>query len=303
MITNIRKIDLNLLVTLKVLLEQRNVSRAAEQLALTQPTVSGMLARLRVLFDDPLFVRTQHGMVPTPRAEALAPALDRLLEGAGRLVAQGEFDPKTVEMDFRISANDYMQSTIVVPFIRFLRREAPRVRLAVRNLEIARLGQMLASGDLDLAITTPAFVDPGLETRVLYREEYVCVVRDTHPIRSSTVSMKRFLSYDHILVSPSDGRFSGPADEALAALDVKRRVALSVPSFLVLLEILQTDDLIALVPKRLLNDRKHSLRLVRPPIEVQGFDVVAAWHARSASDTAHHWLRTMLVKECKVARH
>lgn len=293
---DIRKIDLNLLVALKVLLEERNVSRAAERLALTQPTVSGMLARLRILFDDPLFVRTQHGVVPTPRAEGLAPALEQLLKDAIDLVAPEEFDPKTVQLDFRISANDYMQSTIVVPFIRRLRREAPMVRLAVRNLEVAKLGTMLASGELDLAITIPEFVDPGLRTQLLYREEYVCAVRGAHPIRSTKVSMKRFLSYDHVLVSPSDGRFSGPADDALALRNVKRRVALSVPSFLILLEILQTDDLVALVPRRLLKGREHSLRLIQPPMEVRGFDVVTAWHSRSQEDGTHRWLRDNLTQ-------
>ena len=294
MISDIRKVDLNLLVALKVLLEERNVSRTAERLALTQPTVSGMLARLRDMFDDELFVRTQHGMVPTPRAEALAPALEQLLKDASDLVAPGEFDPKVAQLDFQISVNDYMQSTLVVPFIRALRNEAPMVRLAVRNLEVANLGPMLARGELDLAISIPDFVDPGLRTRLLYREEYVCAVREAHPIRSSKVSMNRFLSFDHVMVSPSDGRFRGPADDALAIHNVKRRVALSVPSFLVLLEVLQTDDLIALVPKRLLSGRAHSLRLIQPPVEVQGFDVVAAWHSRSHHDKAHTWLRNRL---------
>jgi len=295
-ITDIRKIDLNLLVALKVLLEERNVSRAAERLSLTQPTVSGMLARLRVLFDEPLFVRTQHGMVPTPRAEALGPALEQFLADAKKLVESEEFDPKTMQVDFRVSANDYMQSTILVPFARSLRQEAPMARLAIRNPEVTNLERMLARGDLDLAITIPELVEPGLQTQFLYREEYVCAVRQSHPIRSTKVSMRRFLSYDHVLVSPSDGRFRGPADDALAKHKARRRVAVSVPSFLILLQILQTDDVIALVPKRLLTRRPHALRLVQPPIDVPGFDVIVAWHARSQKDPAHQWLRDNLVR-------
>ncbi len=291
---DIRKLDLNLLIALKVLLEERNVSRAAERLALTQPTVSGMLSRLRTLFDDALFVRTQHGMLPTPRAESLAPALEKLLHDAGDLIAPDVFDPATVELDFKLSVNDYMQSTLVVPFVRALRREAPRVRLAVRNLEIGNLTAMLGRGEVDLAITIPEFADPALQTRFLYREEYVCAVRESHPIRSSRVSMKRFLSFDHVLVSPASALFAGPADDALAARGLERRVALSVPSFLVLLEILQTDDLIAFVPRRLLAGRRHALRLIRPPVEVSGFDVIAAWHARTEHDAAHEWLRDRL---------
>jgi DNA-binding transcriptional LysR family regulator len=255
-----------------------------------------MLARLRILFDEPLFVRTRHGMVPTPRTMALAPALENLLADAEQLVEPAAFDPRTADMDVRVSANDYMQSTVLVPFMRTFRREAPLARLAIRNPEIANLDRMLAHGELDLAITIPEFADPGLQTRLLYREEYVCAVRESHPIRSSRVSMKRFLSYDHVLMSPSDGRFRGPADDALARLGARRRVAMSVPNFLVLLELLQTDDLIAFIPERLLAGRLHSLRLFRPPVEVDGFDVIMAWHSRSHHDPAHTWFRDTLAQ-------
>ena len=103
--------------------------------------------------------------------------------------------------------------------------------------------------------------------------------------------MKRLLSYDHVLVSPTSGRFSGPADEVLAEQGVKRRVALSVPSFLVLLESLETDDLIAFVPRQLLAGHRGELRVIRPPFELPGFDVIAAWHTRVDSYPPHRWLR------------
>jgi len=291
---DIRKLDFNLLLAFRVLLEERNVSRAAERLALTQPTVSGMLARLRAVFDDPLFIRTQHGVIPTERAESLRPALDQILKDADRLIAPATFDPATMEIDLRISANDYMQSALVLPYIRSLRREAPGVRLAVGNLEIEELEPKLARGEIDLAITTREFVSPSLKTQFLYREEYVCVVRKAHPIRSRSVSMKRLLTHDHVLVSPTSGRFSGPMDDVLAEHGVKRRVALSVPSFLVLLEALEADDLIAFVPRHLLSGRRKGLRVVRPPFELPGFDVIAAWHARADGYTPHRWLRERL---------
>lgn len=291
---NIRKIDLNLLLTLKVLLEERNVSRSAERLSLTQPTVSGMLTRLRVLFDDPLFVRTQHGVVPTPKAESLAPALNRLLRDANTLMDSDEFDPLQAAEDFRISVNDYMQSTLILPLIKDLRNTAPNIRLAIRNMEVDQLSQQLALGELDLAITLPEYLDQGLHSKQLYREKYVCAVRESHPIRTSKVSLKRFLQYDHVLVSPSDGTFKGPADEVLAKQNAGRRVAYSVPSFLILLEVLQLDDLIALVPERFLQGRMHPLRVIQAPIEMEQFEVIAAWHPRSHNDEAHRWLRAKL---------
>jgi DNA-binding transcriptional LysR family regulator len=291
---DIRKVDLNLLATLNVLLEERNVSRAAERLALTQPTVSGMLARLRELFGDPLFVRTQRGMLPTPRAEALAPALTQLLADAASLVAQEPFDPSSSNRVITISVNDYMQSCLIVPLVRSLREAAPRMRLVIRHLEVADLNPMLGNGQLDMAITIPAFADPALHCETLYHEEYVGVVRQAHPIGTGRISMNQFLAYDHVLVSPAGGALTGPTDEALAAIGRERRVALSVPSFLILKEVLQTDDLIALVPRRLMQRNAESLRQIKLPMQVPGFDVITAWHNRTHQDPALRWVRELL---------
>jgi DNA-binding transcriptional LysR family regulator len=291
---DIRKVDLNLLVVLNVLLEERNVSRAAARLALTQPTVSGMLSRLRDLFDDPLFVRTQRGMLPTPRAQALLPALTQLLADASALVAPQEFDPLTSERVVTISVNDYMQSCLVVPFVRVLRGEAPHMRLVIRHLEVADLSPMLARGQIDMAITIPAFADPALHFEKLYREEYVGVVRREHPIGRGKIPMNRFLAYDHVLVSPANGASTGPTDDVLASMGRQRRVALTVPSFLVLKEVLQTDDLIALIPERLLERDDERLRPIRLPLEVPGFDVISVWHNRTHQDPALRWVRERL---------
>lgn len=293
---DIRNVDLNLLKTLGVLLEERNVSRAAERLALTQPTVSGMLSRLRNMFDDPLFIRTQHGMLPTPRAEALGPGVSRLLADASALLASEHFDPSTADRTITISVNDYMQSCLIVPFVRVLREEAPRMRLVVRNLAVVDLRPMLERGQIDMAVTIPEFSDPTLQVQTLYEEEYVAVVREGHPIGRGRISLERFLSFDHVLVSPSDGALVGPADTALAQLGRNRRVALSVPSFLVLKEILAIDDLIAFAPKRLIAGNHPRLRQIRAPIEIPGFSVIAAWHNRTHRDPSLQWVRERLTR-------
>ena len=293
---DIRNLDLNLLRALSVLLEERNVSRTAERLHVTQPTVSGMLSRLRNIFGDPLFVRTQRGLLPTPRAEALAPALRQLITDATALVSPDEFDPQSSTATLSVSVNDYMQSVLIVPLVTELRKSAPNMKLAVRNLEVAALTSMLASGDIDVAITIPEFVDQSLRTQFLYREEYVAVVREEHPIRARRVSLKRFLDYDHVLVSPSDGSFEGPTDNVLRELGSSRRVALSVPSFFILTEVLQEDDLIAFMPRRLFARRSKNLRMIGAPFDVPGFDVIAAWHPRTDSESAHVWMREQLAK-------
>ena len=293
--SDIRNLDLNLLRAFSVLLAERNVSRTAKILHVTQPTVSGMLARLRVIFDDPLFVRTQRGLLPTPRAEELEPAILKLVGDAEELVKPNAFDPETSDATTIISVNDYMQSVLIVPMLALLRQQAPKMRVGVRNLEIAELPAMLMRGEIDMAVTIPEFVDSTLCTQFLYREEYVAVVRDQHPIRTKQVSLKKFLSYDHVLVSPSDGSFSGPTDDVLKGLGVSRRVAISVPSFHVLAEVLQEDDFIAFMPKRLFARQIENLRIIKTPIDVPGFNVIAAWHTRTDSEPVHNWIRTRLL--------
>ncbi len=291
-----RRIDLNLLVALEALLEEQSVTRAADRLALTQPTVSAMLARLRKLFGDPLFVRTQRGILPTPRAAALAPVLKQWLAEARALVAGERFDAATAELTASVSANDYIQSALLVPFIARLRHEAPNARLAVRSPQITDVAAQLADGELDLCITTtPEIPAVELPSRVLYEERYVCAVRGGHPLKAkSGVTLEQFCRYPHVMVSPTEGRFVGPVDRALAQVGRRRRVVLAAPGFLILPEILQTDDLIAVVPERVLRGRTAGLRTFAPPVVVPGFSVILLWHQRLQQDPAHRWLRELL---------
>ena len=150
---------------------------------------------------------------------------------------------------------------------------------------------------MDLAITIPEFAIPDLPSRFLYKERYICAVRDRHPIkvRGKKVTLEEFCRFDHVLVSPTGGAFEGPTDEALSKLGLSRHVALSVPSFLILPEILQTDDFIAVVPERLLQGRTSNLKVFTPPLDVPGFNVIAVWHSRVHKDPAHRWFRELLV--------
>jgi DNA-binding transcriptional LysR family regulator len=294
---DVRRIDLNLLGALDALLEEQSVTRAADRLALTQPTVSAMLARLRKLFGDPLFVRSQRGILPTPRALALAPSLKQWLAEAHTLIASRKFDPATAELTASLAANDYIQTALIVPFIERLRREAPNARFAVRCPQFAEVTSLLANGELDLSIhTTPEIPSADLPSRVLYEERYVCAVRKGHPLKGAAVTVDQFCRYPHVMVSPSEGGFVGPTDHALARVGRKRRVVLSAPGFLILPEILKTDDLIAVVPERVLRGRMAGLRTFAPPVAVAGFSVVLLWHQRVHDDPAHRWLRELLAR-------
>jgi DNA-binding transcriptional LysR family regulator len=259
-----------------------------------------MLTRLRDLFGDPLFVRTQRGLLATPRAQALAVPLKQLLEDSQRLVAHDVFDPAMVEATFTISSNDYMQHALLVPFVKVLRSEARHIQLAIAPPIIEGLSDALARGQIDLAVTIPEFAMSDLPSRLLYRERYVVAVRPQHPLaRRATMTVKCFCNYDHVVVSPTGGSFQGPTDQALARLKLRRRVRYSVSSFLLLPEILQTDDLVAVVPSRLLRENDKRLVVLKPPIAVPGFDVIAVWHPRVDKDAAHRWLRVRLVEIAK----
>ena len=217
--SNINKIDLNLLIVLDALLDERSVTRAAARLGYTQPTISGMLARLRDLFGDPLFVRAQRGLLATPRAQALAVPLKQLLADSQRLVTRDAFDPANAEATFTVSSNDYMQQALLVPFVKVLRSEARQVRLAIVPPIIEGLGDALARGRIDLAVTIPEFAMSDLPSRLLYREHYVVAVRPQHPLaRRAAMTVERLCNYDHVLVSPTGGSFEGPTDQALARL-------------------------------------------------------------------------------------
>lgn len=287
--------DLNLLRALDALLAECNVTRAAERLALSQPAVSAMLRRLRAMLDDPLFVRGQHGLQPTPRALGLAAPLKQLLADAEALVAPRRFDPRTATLVFTIVALDYMQAAVIVPLIAALRRTAPGVRISVRPLPVADLSRQLARGEADIAITIPEFAAPDLISRRLYRERYVAVVRAGHPLRG-TPSAAAFSRYDQIVVSPTGGGFRGPVDDGLAVAGLARHVAVSLPNFLVIPAVLQASDLVAVVPERLVLGHGKALRTFPVPVAVPGIDVIATWHARTHTDPAHVWLRRMIAE-------
>lgn len=291
---DIRTLDLNLLRALDALLDEGSVTRAAERLALTQPAVSGMLTRLRESFDDPLFVRAQRGLVPTPRAQALALPIKRVLGEIESLLLPPAFDPASAGLTLNIAATDYAQRTLLVPLLAALRQQAPGIRIAVRPVDEERLQRQLEVGELDLAILTPETAHDGLHARELYQERYVCALREGHPA-ADALTLERFCALDHAIVSLAGGGFYGVTDEALAGLGVARRVSLSVPSFLMLLEILRSSDLIALLPSRLVRPG-DGLRVLEPPLAVPGFTKIVAWHERTHHHPAHRWVRALLVE-------
>ncbi len=298
MLTDIRNLDLNLLRTLDALLDERNVTKAAQRLSLTQPAVSGMLVRLRESFDDPLFVRTQRGILPTARALELAAPLKQVLSDIDAMLQPPAFEPARAEMTLNIAATDYALQVVIVPFLERLREDAPGVRVAVVPVRNSALQAQFERAELDLALVTPDTTPAGLHARTLFDERYVCVMRADHPAaRAKRLSLDRFCALDHALVSYNGGAFSGVTDDALSRLGRTRRVTLSVTSFLVLPRILHRSDLIAVVPRRLVQ-ADDGLAIVEAPVAVDGFTKTVAWHERTHRSPAHRWMRELMFDVC-----
>lgn len=291
--SDIRTLDLNLLKTLDALLDERNVTRAAQRLSLTQPAVSGMLNRLRDYFDDPLFVRTPHGIVPTLRARAMAAPIKQILSDINILLKPAQFDPLTETLTFTVAATDYALKAVIVPFIAALRARAPGIRVRVVPVEPEQLTTQFEQGKIDLALLTPDSTPDNLHNRPLYNEEYVCLMRHDHPDAHQALTLDRFCALEHVLVSYKGENFWGVTDDALADVGRKRQIGLSVSSFLVLPDILAISEMIAVVPARLAytDPRMH---VVSPPLPIAGFTKSMAWHERTHRDAAHQWLRNLV---------
>lgn len=292
MTNDIRTLDLNLLKALDALIEEGSVTRAARRLSLTQPAVSGMLTRLRDYFGDPLFIRVQSGMIPTLRASELAGPVKQILTDISVLLAPADFDPASAQLTYTIAATDYALKAVIVPLIAVLKKRAPNIRVAVRSPDNDRLFQQLEHGDIDLALLTPQTTPAALHSRPLYQENYVCLMRCDHPAAAAGfITLEQFCAQEHILVS-GQGGFWGATDEALAKMNLTRRVGMSVNSFLVLPEILRMTDMIAVVPQRLAGNSDH-LAVMAVPLEVPGFTKSMAWHERAHRDPAHQWIRAL----------
>jgi DNA-binding transcriptional LysR family regulator len=289
------RIDLNLLVSLEVLLAERNVTKAASRLGLSQPALSAQLNRLRDLFEDPLLVPAYRGMIPTAKAlDLLEPLRASLDQFRKMLQSHDRFAPETAEMKVAIACTDYVEATVAIPLILTLREQAPKIRVAVHRLNPTTLARRLADGDVDFAIATPDPDHQDLRTDHLFEENYVLISREGHPRIKDAATVEGFAGLEQVIVSPSGGSFSTPVDALLAAKGCQRRVTASVASFLVVPGMVASSDLVALVPRRLLRTAGPSLDVMEVPWLSESFEVALIWHERSQGHQGYRWVRELV---------
>ncbi len=299
-------VDLNLLLALDALLAEASVTGAARRLRLSPSATSRTLARLRAVTGDPLLVRAGRGLVPTPRAAELRERVHALAREARDVLGPQPrgLDLATLERDFTIRAGEGFVDLLAAPLVAAVARAAPRVRLRFVP-KPGKTAEPLRDGAVDLEIGTPGLPAPEVRTRLLFRDGFVGAVRAGHALLSGPVTPERYAACGHVVASRREA-FTGPVDDALAALGLRRRIVAVVPGFPDALQIARGTDLVALVPRSCL--RAGSSRAGAVPDGVTGFAlplptpdlaVSALWHPRLDADPAQRWLRGMVAEVCR----
>lgn len=291
----LRSIDLNLLRSLDVLLEECHVTRAAKRLGMSQPALSAQLSRLRAIFDDPLLVASGKTLVPTRRALALQEDLRAHLLGlSGLLSRDTAFDPATARVDFRIAGSDAAHRVIGEPLVAELQQAAPYCRLALVQPSRELIEIDMERGRIALLITAKEVPRTAWRREKLVSESFRTVMRADHPLARSDLTIDAFCAARHLLVAPSGNPFEGKIDAVLAGMGRSRRIAVSVQSFLLVPGMLRATDMIATMPSKLAHSFSDHYAVRTPPIETPGFDVFMVWHPNTDHEPAHAWLRERL---------
>jgi DNA-binding transcriptional LysR family regulator len=288
--------DLNLLPIFVALMEERSVTRAAERLGMTQPALSNALARLRVMLQDPLFIRERYGIQPTPIALELAPGIaDALARLDDAVLGQQEFDPASAQRLFTIAPNGYVEFVLVPAIVARLAQVAPGItlRLTPYGNDLAETGAISGT----TAMVLGRIVDPpdNLVVQHLMDESLACVVRAGHPEVGDTITREQFERLRHVNVMPP-GRIRAGVFQALAQQQLKRDIAISVTNFFAVAEMVAVTDYCTTLPRLICRRLEHDprLKVLPAPTDLGTFPVEMAWHVRYRHDPAHRWLRALV---------
>jgi DNA-binding transcriptional LysR family regulator len=290
--------DLNLLITLDVLLAEGSVARAAQRLRLSPSAMSRALARLRETTGDPLLVRAGRGLVPTPRALELREHVSRLVQDAEAVLRPAEqLDLKQLVRTFTLRTSDGFVENFGPALIARAGEEAPGVRLHFVQ-KLSKDSAALRDGSVDLETgVVGGTTSPEVRTRALFEDRFIGVVRTGHPLSQGEVSASRYAAGRHILVSRR-GLDKGPMDEALEALGLQREIITVVGGFSAALALARASDLIATVPARHTQNLRTGLHSFELPFELPPITISMLWHPRMDADSAHRWLRECVREVC-----
>ncbi|WP_127108495.1 LysR family transcriptional regulator [Pararhodobacter zhoushanensis] len=297
-----RNLDLNLLAALDKLIRLRSVSRAAEELSITQSAMSNALNRLRQYFDDPLLVQVGRQMELTPRAEALAgPVRDILVRIEAAVTAPPDFDPATSARQVGLMVSDFTLHTLMPPFVRRVARAAPNVLLDIKPQQ-SYPGQQLERGEADLLVAPAVFCSPDHPSELLFTDPFVCVV-DAHSDAAGRgmLSEAEFLAADFVAMKPPQAGENQAgenyAKRALRTLGIEVRTPVTCFSFAALPDLVQGTDRIALVQARLARRwlKMGGIAILDAPVPIAPMEQCVQWHRMRSHDAALDWLRAQLI--------
>ena len=292
--TDLAKIDLNLLVVFNDLLETRSVTQTGQTLGMSQPAVSYALARLRKTFNDPLFIRIRNRMHPTPRASALAVSTRGILERVRTELLQFvDFDPKTTDKTFTLGMSDVGEMIFLPKLFRQVSEDAPGAGVRTVTLDPDSLAAAMEAGEVDLALG----YFPDLQRAGFYQQQisvsgFMCIGRADNPHMKDRLTLPRFLKAPHVSIRAA-GRSQEIIEKHFKTAKIQRRIALTLPHFLSLIEILPQTDLIATVPTRVAESlaRNAALKVQPLPVKSPTFAVKQFWHRRFHQDPGNRWVR------------
>lgn len=291
---NLAAIDLNLLVAFEALLEQRSVTKAAEQLQIGQPAMSASLNRLRVLFDEELFVRLGRQMQPTLKAQAIAPGILAALQQIRQTVTSSQsFEAASSNRSFAIGSSDYTSFMLVPPLLEFSRQTAPSLNFNMIGYEKDSVGDLLERGEIDVALGV--FPNPPRQTQSesIFEERFVGIARQGHPdLKHGAMSLETFTHLSHALVTLRRDT-TGAIDKVLKEQNLTRRIALTTPHMLVLPFAIASSDFVAALPRRvaLHLTMVYDLTIFELPVRTKSWKVSMLWSVLSDQDEANRWLR------------
>lgn len=291
-----RKADLNLLVVFDAIMREGSMTQAAEQLAMTQPAVSNAVARMRVVWNDPLFVKRGRGILPTPRAQEMWDRIRLHMDDLREMANPEPFDAASARRSFRIGTNDLCAGMTWRALRRLAELHAPGIDFHSVPNSKATVEELLFNAEVDVVLgcAAPA-ASARLRERALSESHYVCAMRPDHPLASESLSLDSFAAAEHLRVSPT-GDATGMIDEILKTRGRSRRVAMTVNHYAQVAPLLRETSLISTVPFEAVAEsvQRDELRAVRLPIRIRPIKLSLLWHERSDRDAGQRWLRNQL---------
>ncbi len=299
---DIKQIDLNLLIILKVLLDESSVTKASEKLNLSQSATSHALKRLRQMFNDPLLERSVAGMRPTPRAIALRESLINILFDIEQLITEPIFIPELAKGKIRIASSDYSTTVILPTVLKQLSQQCPHIDIECYDWQPDTLDKM-KNGEIDLGLGVVDLSHTnGIKAQNLFSEHFVSIVRKDHPILQEKISLESYVAYPHALISTGSPTHSiqrsskSHVDQALEKLGVTRRITLKLPHFFSAALVISQTDLILTLPYRiaLLYLNVTNIALFDPPLDLGKYNYMQIWSKHCDHVPLQVWLRNLI---------